>query len=47
MTSAMISQLLGVLVDSDRHPILLHCVDGTSRTAGPVAAPCSSLRILS
>lgn len=30
MTSAMISQLLGVLVDSDRHPILLHCVDGTS-----------------
>lgn len=28
LTSALISQLLGELVDMDRYPILIHCVDG-------------------
>ena len=28
LTSALTSQLLGELVDMDRYPILIHCVDG-------------------
>jgi tyrosine-protein phosphatase OCA6 len=29
VTPALISQLLGLLLNSDRHPLLLHCIDGT------------------
>jgi len=28
VTSALTSQLLGELVDTDRQPLLIHCVDG-------------------
>lgn len=29
LTSTLASQLLGELIDMDRYPILIHCVDGT------------------